>query len=1311
MSTAAGPPVSSSPRLADRLMHALVWLLLGAASAVAYAGEEGSWVHVTVAVVALIQTAAAIRLRSHRLFSALVCVAIVVPLFVSEGVSLSGAALGRVAADWRVAGIRRAFEAMRRDVRGAASRAITEVAKLDRRDSEGRFTLLNALLIDRYSGYVLYQRGQPISWAGDIPGFFVDIPQRAEFISQAQSRTYYTFVADVPTWNDCKLAVYRLMSSQAGVWNRWMLDYDIFGLAPGMGERSVAIEYLDIRIRAGPGGEKDREVIYLPDDGSPHLLRIIVNPQPAAAGAGGGVLLACLLLVPILRRSWHHYRSRSAWAIAHAVMLAAVIHSIFGEWTGSAVAGPVDFALPVSGHLFSSPLDLLLAVLVLLVACAVATRTPLSFGSTLPRPLRYAASFVLTLLVAGLIVGYQRFLQAVVENSSGNVLMNPLAGSGPGGGIWSSAFLVLQSALLISLGLATYIAAGVFAREWRMIQGGAAGYAIHGVLCVLAVLVSVAAFRHTSLPFYPTLLGFLVLGVGAVLGEGGWRWRRIVAYTLPAVAFLQFSVDHFSERNRRALTERYTVPRITGERAWARYLLGRAQHQTDAFLSSRQTLDSRFAFRMWSQTDLAQFGFSSGIEILDSAGQAISRFELNVERWPAADLPAVDLNWSVRELEGERPAAGEENARNALLAERAFGPPDSRMFVRMLVRLTYENLSFLSTTNPYTALFRSPRLEILEERLFGGVLSLLVVGADGAVVFNPSAIDFTLTPANIERLDRERLGRFWISFESGGKSYFALLFRNRSETCMLFYPRTSAAGYVAVYVRLLLHGAVLILLPLGLGSGLLRRPLGYAGKVYVGMLLASLIPLLANGFLLRTYFDRRLRNETERRGISVAQVTRKFIEDFVAYRIEHGESPEEIFRDDIANWIQRIMRQDIQIYAGTELVATSQRELFDSGILPLLVDGEIFERIVRERAPFCTTYGHVGNFRLMNTSTPLGIRGLAEPMILTVPMAIQETESALEREELGQSILLISTIIVLLALAIAHRLARRISKPIETLVEGTSEIARGHFDFSIRAEGHDEVRTLVDSFNKMAQDLKTYQEETIKASRLRVLAEIARRVAHEIKNPLTPIQLSVEHLRQVYNDKSPDFPAVLNQCLDNVLREVEVLRKMSRDFGLFSRTQEPRWERVDLRAMIDEMTAPYLLGLAGAVQVVTRWNTERTEYELDREKTQRALSNVFINAVQATETGRIEWDVDQIDSTLQVRLTDTGSGIPPEVIQKLFQPYFSTKDRGTGLGLAIARKDIEDQGGSIGIESSLDVGTTVTVRLPVRDPGEVKSDR
>ena len=213
---------------------------------------------------------------------------------------------------------------------------------------------------------------------------------------------------------------------------------------------------------------------------------------------------------------------------------------------------------------------------------------------------------------------------------------------------------------------------------------------------------------------------------------------------------------------------------------------------------------------------------------------------------------------------------------------------------------------------------------------------------------------------------------------------------------------------------------------------------------------------------------------------------------------------------------------------------------------------------------------------------------------------------------------------------------------------------------------------------------------------------MARQVAHDIKNPLTPIQLSAEHARRVNIDRGRPLSPVLDECVNAILSQVTLLRQISAEFSSFAASPVCHPAPTRLPELIEEVVEPYRTGLTGRVEIDTGAPPDLPLVTIDRTLFARALTNVIENALHAMPGGgRLRILTQLRGASAVVEITDTGVGMDAESMAKIFQPYFSTKATGTGLGLTIAKRNIELNGGTIDVTSERGVGTTVTLTLPI----------
>jgi signal transduction histidine kinase len=292
---------------------------------------------------------------------------------------------------------------------------------------------------------------------------------------------------------------------------------------------------------------------------------------------------------------------------------------------------------------------------------------------------------------------------------------------------------------------------------------------------------------------------------------------------------------------------------------------------------------------------------------------------------------------------------------------------------------------------------------------------------------------------------------------------------------------------------------------------------------------------------------------------------------------------------------------------------------------------------------------------------------------------------------------------ILVAILASLWFAARVTKPVVSLAEAARRVAAGDLYAKVDVESSDELGELATAFNRMTEDLLQQKERTLQAERVAAWRELARRLAHELKNPLFPLQVTVENLIRA-KEKSPEmFEEVFREGTATLLAEVNNLKTIIGRFSEFSRMPQPHRKPTQLNEVVRSVLRVFQAQLKEKSQIAVRTELESDlpEISADSDMLHRALSNLVLNAIDALpQGGEIIVRTKSFGNRVELSVSDTGAGLTPEECERLFTPYYTTKQHGTGLGLAIVQSVVSDHGGRISVESTKQNGTTFRIELP-----------
>lgn len=409
---------------------------------------------------------------------------------------------------------------------------------------------------------------------------------------------------------------------------------------------------------------------------------------------------------------------------------------------------------------------------------------------------------------------------------------------------------------------------------------------------------------------------------------------------------------------------------------------------------------------------------------------------------------------------------------------------------------------------------------------------------------------------------------------------------------------------------------------------------------------------------------------------------------------------------------------DLVVYNNLEVEQASRPELIRDRLIERRLPIQAYEALYFDGFRFVTVDETLGSF-----AYTAGYRALTDEQglpryVVAIPTLPEQERIEEERARTVAYLFGALLLLVLVVMVTASLLANTLTRPIARLRTGLRSVAAGHFERIAPIDSGDEIADLVDSFNTMQDQLEDSRSLLAQQERQLAWREMARQVAHEIKNPLTPMKLSIQHLRSAFMRRSDDgsdeerFARKFKQTTTTLIEQIDTLARIANEFSSFGRMPTHIKEEIDLNQVIDEAVG--LMRAEENVDITTNYVDETVLVHGDREALRRVYINFLKNGIQAVPEGRaVELNVETaVERDEQGRswaignVSDNGGGIPKALWDKIFVPSFSTKTSGAGLGLAIAHKTIENMDGEIGFDTVFDEGTTFWIRVPLHAHAE-----
>ncbi|MDP4192097.1 MAG: ATP-binding protein [Bacteroidota bacterium] len=765
--------------------------------------------------------------------------------------------------------------------------------------------------------------------------------------------------------------------------------------------------------------------------------------------------------------------------------------------------------------------------------------------------------------------------------------------------------------------------------------------------------------------------------------------------SIVTISLLNFYNTQFEKDSLK--TTAYELTRTNDE--WLQYLIREAlfnastNQETIKALKEQQTNYETAAFVIWSQSSLQREEISSAITFLDKQKAFLGSFGINLE-------PKFRVNPSVLTYDGDELQIFDNYKPQALNGKLVSGiipvKEDDILLGYVVATVLYDPAMISSSSFPG---FLSSKISKLNSTVSFDKLKVFIFNDNQLtnVYGDISPADWHIE--NIIHAGFSENNDAWINLNINKENYITYLFReienNSSKIVAVSLKEKSLSWSLYNFFKVFfIHSIFIIALFFVIYAIQLRsknRELRYTFRTQLltAFLFISLLPML-----LLAFYNRSVTAE-KNRDIAFYKLKQNAadIENYIKEHLADSSSSDIRFICDNA---RRDLNIEFSLFSGNKLYYSTKEEFFLAGIIPSILDPLVFDKLYNQGYKEFIADEKIENYPFISFSTKVKLGN--KDFVLSTNDMFSKTPLPITGEEVDIFLFGSYFFAIILVIILSTVLANRISSPIRNLTKATASVAGGDLNFEIKNNQKGEIRDLISGFNSMIKELKRSQAELAEMEREIAWKEMARQVAHEIKNPLTPMKLAVQQLIIAYKDKSPKLDMIFEKVSQTIISQVETLNNIASEFSTFARMPKLKVEDLELNGIVDDACN---LFIEENIKITIHRDSENYRIEADRDQLKRTIINLIRNSIQASAS-RINIDIYQSANKVFLEFLDNGKGIPKEHRDKVFQENFTTKEKGMGLGLKLAKKFMESIKGNISIVDSSPEGTKILLGFPLK---------
>jgi two-component system, NtrC family, nitrogen regulation sensor histidine kinase NtrY len=537
-----------------------------------------------------------------------------------------------------------------------------------------------------------------------------------------------------------------------------------------------------------------------------------------------------------------------------------------------------------------------------------------------------------------------------------------------------------------------------------------------------------------------------------------------------------------------------------------------------------------------------------------------------------------------------------------------------------------------------------------------------------------------------------------------------VLYRNGNATIMITRPELTAGdliiSFAYIFAYVLLFSNLFILM---IRRPVVRRPnvLNFRQKLqlsFIGILLFSflLIGIVVAYLTVNQFHSKHYENIKEKLNSVYLELDNSFsMEKQVSTGLKNNSYSS---LNELLIKLSNTFNTDINLYDNYGfLIATSRPEIFSRNLTSHRINNLAFNYLRDQMKSEFIQTEKVGSLKYISAYVPFMNSDKKVIAYLNLPYFRMQSILAREISNLIVAIINFTLLLIVITMSMAVLISGRLTSPLMMLGEGLASVGVGKKSEHLIYRGSDEIGELVKQYNRMVDEIEESTHKLANSEREFAWREMAKQIAHEIKNPLTPMKLNVQQLFKSWKDKAPGFDKLLERFTKNQIEYIDNLSTIATAFSSFAKMPGNNPQELNL---LDQIRSTLeLFKNTGNITFTVNWPHEsKVMIYADREHLNSVFANLIKNGIQSIPQGKegsIKINLDIHNDKVVVSISDNGSGIPEDLRRKLFTPNFTTKSSGMGLGLSIAKKYIENANGRIWFESEADKGSVFFVELPL----------